>query len=166
MKTNTTIKELKKGFTLIELLIVIVIIGILAVAVLSAINPVEQIRKATDTGKKSNAAELLSAIERYYTTFLDNPWGATTFPDPGGASGTQLNATASWLGTLVTTNEIKPEFTGRESLSSLYLWEDASTELVKICFAPQSQAFRSSAVYNGQASNVGAASGTWVCVPE
>ena len=35
---------LRKGFTLIELLIVISILGILAVAVLSAINPVEQLK--------------------------------------------------------------------------------------------------------------------------
>ncbi|PIU02330.1 hypothetical protein COT66_00800, partial [Candidatus Shapirobacteria bacterium CG09_land_8_20_14_0_10_49_15] len=33
---------MKKGFTLVEMLIVIAIIGVLAVAVLSAINPIEQ----------------------------------------------------------------------------------------------------------------------------
>ena len=63
-----------KGFTLIELLIVVVIIGILSVAVLSAINPIEQINKATDQGKKSDAAELLNALERYFTTFQAYPW--------------------------------------------------------------------------------------------
>ena len=65
---------LRKGFTLIELLIVIAILGILAVAVLSAINPVEQMKKARDAGRKSDAAELLNAHERYFTTFGCYPW--------------------------------------------------------------------------------------------
>jgi len=42
MKTQVSLtKTLNKGFTLIELLIVIAILGVLAVVVLSALNPVE-----------------------------------------------------------------------------------------------------------------------------
>ena len=61
MKKLTT----QLGFTMIELLIVITILGILAVAVLSAINPIEQIRRARDTSSQSDAEQLLSAIDRY-----------------------------------------------------------------------------------------------------
>ncbi|EKD87098.1 MAG: hypothetical protein ACD_37C00044G0003, partial [uncultured bacterium] len=43
----------ESGFTLIELLIVITILGILATAVLAAINPLEQISRGRDTGSKS-----------------------------------------------------------------------------------------------------------------
>jgi prepilin-type N-terminal cleavage/methylation domain-containing protein len=57
-----------KGFTMIELLVVIAIIGVLAVAVLSSINPIEQINKGRDTRARSDAAELLAASERYFTT--------------------------------------------------------------------------------------------------
>ena len=66
--THKLIKAVKQrsGFTMIELLIVITILGILAVAVLSAINPIEQINRGRDTGTRSDAEQLISAIDRYY----------------------------------------------------------------------------------------------------
>ncbi len=65
---------MKKGFTLIELLVVITLIGILAVAVLSAINPIEQINKARDAGKRADASQLISALDRYFASNLKFPW--------------------------------------------------------------------------------------------
>lgn len=69
----TKIKD-QHGFTMIELLIVISILGILAVAVLSAINPVEQINRGRDTGSRSDAEQLLSAIDRYNAFKSYFPW--------------------------------------------------------------------------------------------
>lgn len=66
------------GFTMIELLIVIAILGILAVAVLSAINPVEQINRGRDTGSRSDAEQLLSAIDRYNAFAGYYPWQAVS----------------------------------------------------------------------------------------
>lgn len=72
---------LKKGFTLIELLIVMAILGVLAVVVLVAINPAEQMRRARDTGKVSGVNQLGRAIQAYYTANGTLPaetgWGAT-----------------------------------------------------------------------------------------
>lgn len=67
------------GFTMIELLIVISILGILAVAVLSAINPVEQINRGRDTGSRSDAEQLLSAMDRFNAFQGYYPW--TTNPN-------------------------------------------------------------------------------------
>ncbi len=67
------------AFTMIELLIVIAILGILAVAVLAAINPVEQINRGRDTGSRSDAEQLLSAIDRFYAYKGYYPW--TTNPN-------------------------------------------------------------------------------------
>ena len=69
----------KLGFTMIELLIVIAVLGILAVAVLAAINPIEQINRGRDTGSRSDAEQLLSAIDRFYASQGYYPWqnGAT-----------------------------------------------------------------------------------------
>jgi prepilin-type N-terminal cleavage/methylation domain-containing protein len=83
------------GFTMIELLIVIAILGILATAVLSAINPVEQINRGRDTGTRSDAEQLLSAMDRFnaYKGFF--PWmedaNATTLSlKTGGTTGNNL----------------------------------------------------------------------------
>lgn len=64
----------RRGFTMIELLIVISILGILAIAVLSAINPVEQINRGRDTGTRSDAEQMLSAIDRFNAFQGFFPW--------------------------------------------------------------------------------------------
>ena len=58
----------KKGFTLIELLIVMAILGVLAVVVLVAINPVQQLARTRDAGRKSGVAQLGRSLEAYYTS--------------------------------------------------------------------------------------------------
>lgn len=55
-----------RGFTLIELLIVIAILGILAAAVLVAINPAQQQRKARDSTRKNDIGQIATAVVAYY----------------------------------------------------------------------------------------------------
>ncbi len=74
MKFTLVKKAQNLGFTMIELLIVIAILGILAVAVLSAINPLEQINRGRDTGLRSDAEQLLNAIDRFYAFNGFMPW--------------------------------------------------------------------------------------------
>ncbi len=57
-----------KGFTLIELLVVIAILGILAAAVLVAINPGKRTRQAQDSKRKNDIGALATEIQGYYTT--------------------------------------------------------------------------------------------------
>lgn len=63
-----TVQNIKRGFTLIELLIVMAILGVLAVVVLVAINPVQQLARTRDTGRISSVAQLGHAVEAYYTS--------------------------------------------------------------------------------------------------
>ena len=56
-----------RGFTLIELLIVIAILGILAAAVLVAINPGKRTRQAQDAKRKNDIGALATEIQAYYT---------------------------------------------------------------------------------------------------
>lgn len=74
------------GFTMIELLIVISILGFLAVAVLAAINPIEQINRGKDTGSRSDAEQLLSAMDRFYSSNGYYIW-QTGVNDPNTATG-------------------------------------------------------------------------------
>src|SRR3989338_4170740 len=61
-------KRIFKGFTLIELLIVIAILGILAAAVLVAINPGKRTRQAQDAKRKNDIGALATEIQGFYTT--------------------------------------------------------------------------------------------------
>jgi len=88
-----------KGFTLIELLVVITLIGILAIAVLSAINPIEQVNKARDAGRRGDSAQLLKAIERYYASVEEYPWMDSVFTDAIVTVGTEFYSSAEKSGT-------------------------------------------------------------------
>lgn len=65
-QTLTKIKE--KGFTLIELLVVIAVLGVLAAAIIAAIDPVEKIRQANDSRVKGDINTIAKALEIYATT--------------------------------------------------------------------------------------------------
>jgi prepilin-type N-terminal cleavage/methylation domain-containing protein len=83
--------QFKKGFTLIELLIVMAVIGVLAVVVLVAINPVQQLARTRDTGRKSAVTQMGHALSAYYTS----------------RSGTEyVAASSSWIDDLATAGEI------------------------------------------------------------
>lgn len=73
-----------KGFTLIELLIVIAILGILAAAVLVAINPGKRTRQAQDAQRKNDIGSLATELQAYYTS----P-GLGCYPDTLGELTTQ-----------------------------------------------------------------------------
>jgi len=69
IKGGERIKRLiNRGFTLIELLIVMAILGVLAVVVLVAMNPVQQLARTRDTGRKSSVTQVGRALEAYYTS--------------------------------------------------------------------------------------------------
>ena len=59
--------NLQKAFTLIELLIVIAVLGILATAIITAINPVKRINQAKDSNIKSDIAQISNAMQTYLT---------------------------------------------------------------------------------------------------
>jgi len=154
------------GFTMIELLIVIAVLGVLAVAVLATINPIEQINRGRDTSSRGDAEQLLSAIDRYNANTGLWPWQDTandpadinngaltkiTLTDPHGSSCTMLKN----LGrneadqTCPGTDEIKAQFISRITGStSNPLWihyDNVSGHSVYICFNPQSVAFKKQA---------------------
>jgi prepilin-type N-terminal cleavage/methylation domain-containing protein len=64
---NNTKTGLRSGFTLVELLIVIAILGTLAVVVLVALNPAQQLARTRDAGRVSTVTQLGRAAEAFAT---------------------------------------------------------------------------------------------------
>lgn len=124
----------RKGFTLVELLIVIALLGVLATAVLAAINPIEQINRSRDARMKSDSSQLLAAIDRYYASIQHFPWydsdgdgtvdyedteayGFISAQDPSAgicATAPTSAGCPTSLGLLISNNELKTEFTKRD----------------------------------------------------
>lgn len=161
----------KFGFTMIELLVVIAVIGILAVALLSTLNPLEQIRKGRDTRTRTDLAQLLGGIERYNASIGYFPWqdaagvdvntaGADiNFYQIGGTGGPDtvvrtIAGTAETmdvvLDKLTATAEVKASFIDRITaltygVTYLYYDDVAIGGSVIACFTPESQSFQKEA---------------------
>jgi len=150
--------KINKGFTLIELLIVITLLGILAVAVLSAINPIEQMNRSRDTASRSDAEQLINASDRFYASKGYYSWrtGASDKEADGsvGVVWTQITATApaDGDGASITTKlsggataEVKESFTTRITAGSYNpLWiynKGGQGDSTYICFLPKSASF-------------------------
>lgn len=156
------------GFTMVELMIVIAIIGIIAVAVLSAIDPIEQINKGKDTRQRSDASEMLSALERYYATDEKYPWGSNYSAN----SGTTWDAPAI-ASELVKQSELKGAYQNRlgsgPTQTSLNVYVGSSETDLFVCFSPKSKQFLREA--SGKYSNtpgltsITAITSTTYCMP-
>lgn len=160
------------GFTMIELLVVIAVIGVLAVAVLSSINPIEQINKGRDTRSRSDAAQLINALDRYFSIHEVYPWDIESIggllgdytPVPSdrvysdsfvfNEADETLPSAWAWLDPLVDTAEVKSSFvqriakpgTGANALPDYYINKPNTTNAtVYVCFKPSSNAFQDEA---------------------
>lgn len=154
---------MRKAFTLVELLIVITLIAILSVAVLATLNPIEQTNKARDSQFKNDAAEVLSAHERYFASQNAYAWNSgsgTTIP-AGTAQvmrgnvpmfGVVGTAFVNHVGTtdspLVQTSEIKTSFLNKapfkdnaKPVDMFYAYTDG-TDTNYVCFFPKAKANR------------------------
>lgn len=164
----------KKGFTLIELLVVLGILGILAAALLAAINPVEQLRKASDASLESIASEYVSAANSYYTANQAYPWFAAANGGSAcnGATGTAPSAVALNNATFaacttdfINAGELKSSFTSTSNLGSIVInnpsgQSPTDTSSLAICFLPQSHSVQSNP--NTKYTNTGAAGTTCI----
>ena len=139
----------KLGFTLIELLIVIALLGALAVGLLAALDPFEQLKKGTDTGVRNTTAEFHGAIIRYYAIRNIMPWCAnsacTSFRDGNSQpSGTPLTNLPNTIAEIVSTGELKSDFTqlaGDGTLAKIYVTGNNTNATVSVCFRPTAKSF-------------------------
>lgn len=136
--------KLLKGFTLIELLIVIALLGALAVGLLAAVDPFEQLKKGKDTSIRNTAAEFYQAGIRYYAQRNQFPW---VVADAGFTTGsvTDLGALSASITETASAGELKADFYslagGSSNLKNISVYYPNSEKLV-VCFQPQSKSFR------------------------
>lgn len=194
-------KYLSRGFTLVELLIVIGLLGAIALIVISAINPIEQANKARDARFKADSSQLISAVERYYASNSKFPWetGSMTAADKfdfvsaaDPTVGLCATSACSAGGILITSDELKTEFLGRDWAKAttndkkIFIGKDiGSSSSVYACFIPLAKSTKDTAITNhtvrtttfsggGTPSNGSCTTSTenwvtggcYVCVPE
>lgn len=92
--------KLKKGFTLIELLVIMAMIGVLASATITFINPLGQFQKQRDLQRKNDLAQIQRSLETYYND--NGKYPASSTAGPGAKINDTINCGASgcsWGGT-------------------------------------------------------------------
>ncbi len=139
----------KFGFTLVELLIVIALLGALAVGLLAALDPFEQLKKGNDTGVRNTTSEFHGAVIRYYAIKNVMPWcqnsTCTSFRDGSSEpSATPLTNLPNTIAEIVNTGELKSDFVqlaGSGTLSKIYVNGNNTSASVSVCFKPTAKSF-------------------------
>jgi prepilin-type N-terminal cleavage/methylation domain-containing protein len=139
-------RKINRGFTLIELLIVIALLGALAVGLLAALDPFEQLKKGTDTGVRNTVSEVHGAVIRYYAIKNYMPWCTAA-----GACGTEpvgivlTDATmTTMIANVVGTGELKNDFStlaGTGTLGKIYVTGVDAAATISVCYRPTAKSF-------------------------
>jgi prepilin-type N-terminal cleavage/methylation domain-containing protein len=139
---------LRKGFTLIELLIVIALLGALAVGLLAALDPFEQLKKGTDTGVRNTVSEVHGAVIRYYAIKNYMPWctgAGACGTEPVGTVLTDATMT-TMITNIVGSGELKSDFStlaGAGTLGKIYVTGTDAAATVSVCYRPTAKSFLS-----------------------
>jgi len=140
-------KRIMKGFTLVELLIVIALLGALAIGLIGALDPFEQLKKGTDTGTRNSVSEIHSAVIRFYALKGVMPWCPTAgcTANTTYALSLPLNNTTfmSYLSSVVDTGELKSNFTTVQAGELSKIFVTGTDAQVIVCYKPGSKSFRS-----------------------
>ncbi len=162
------IKKFEKGFTLIELLIVIALLGALAIGLIGAIDPFEQLKKGTDTGTRNNVSEVHGAIIRFFALKSWMPWCADAACAVTQPSMTALNAAPMGTGVgtaldnMINSGELKANFTtvSAGDLAKVFVTGDATTATVAVCYKPIAKSFQADPNTKYNQDGTSAAAGT------
>ncbi|MFO0703545.1 MAG: prepilin-type N-terminal cleavage/methylation domain-containing protein [Patescibacteria group bacterium] len=124
------------GFTLIELIIGITILSLLAVALLAALDPVEQFNKARDTATRNTAMEIHNGILRYNAAKDTLPSLVPSIVNP--------SIIPTVIAELVAAGELKTNFknSAGSSINQISIFSaDGTAAGVKTCYRPSSKQF-------------------------
>jgi len=151
----------KSGFTLIELLIVIALLGALAVGLLAALDPFEQLKKGTDTGVRNTVSEVHGAVIRYYAVAGNKmPWDPSTSIGPVDLSS---GYSAVGLSAVISAGELKSDFSSLAGDRLRQITLIGTQESVTVCFRPESKSFRTDPNTKYNSSGIVIGTGPAVC---
>lgn len=136
----------QKGFTLVELLIVIALLGALAIGLIGALDPFEQLKKGQDTGTRDLVNQVQTAVLRYYATANKMPWAdATTAFEEQDLTGAEM---VEGISNMIVAGEMKSNFNEiyKNSLDDVLVTFIPGTVTnsvtVKVCYTPSSKSFQ------------------------
>ncbi|MCS7093376.1 MAG: prepilin-type N-terminal cleavage/methylation domain-containing protein [Patescibacteria group bacterium] len=137
--------KISESFTLIELLIVIALLGALAVGLLAALDPFEQLKKGTDTGVRNTVSELHGAMIRYYAIKNQMPWCTSTSTNCADLNEVVANTLTDTINRIVQTGELKTDFIqlAGNQLQSIFVTGKNDPPTVVVCYKPTSKSFAS-----------------------
>ncbi len=158
----------KRGFTLIELLIVIAILGIIAVGLLAALDPLEQTRRASDASKRQLATDLMNALDRYYTQqqfpafCADSTCGTVYLPDTPGVLVSAMDSNVSTNLSNIGESKSATAYTNHPQATRVYVSRDGSAPnyTAVLCWQPESKSQKSNVESRFTSSD-----GTGTCTP-
>jgi len=140
-------RTLRKGFTLVELLIVIALLGALAIGLIGALDPFEQLKKGTDTGTRDLVNQVQTAVLRYNATTNKLPW--TGWEDANKDAVKLSDASFdSAIQALMDSGEMKTNFNeiyanAKSKVYVTYLSPSTTQSLtVRVCYMPDSKSFQ------------------------
>lgn len=138
----------QKGFTLIELLIVIALLGALAVGLIGALDPFEQLKKGTDTGTRDLVNQVQTAVIRYYSVKGNMPWcpngsaGAGCLADPS-ETDLETDPMKTAITSMASTGELKADFATihAKNLSKIFVTGSQANNTIAACYLPTAKSF-------------------------
>lgn len=150
------------GFTLIELLIVIALLGALAVGLIGAIDPFEQLKKGADTGVRDLVNQVQTATIRYYSVKNAMPFAV----DVSAANLANADVDAG-ITNMVGAGELRSDFTTIQagSLAKVFVTSTLVPPTAVVCYTPTSKSFQSdpNTKYNANHTGALATDGGIVC---
>lgn len=144
---NMRKRTVRKGFTLVELLIVIALLGALAIGLIGALDPFEQLKKGTDTGVRDLVNQVQTAVLRYNATTNKMPWADWETTDIGATQLSDATFTDA-IQALIDSGEMKSNFNDiySGSLSKVYVTylhpSPTQSLTVRVCYMPDSKSFQ------------------------
>lgn len=145
MKRQKACLPARQGFTLVELLIVIALLGALAIGLIGALDPFEQLKKGTDTGTRDLVNQVQTAVLRYFATTNKMPWAITTSFTGETLTGTNM---VEGVSNMIVAGEMKSNFKEiyKSTLSKVFVTfipgSPTNSVEVRVCYTPASKSFQ------------------------